>query len=373
LGAAAFAVLSVPLWLALYQMGIQTHGALPGLLWHAHEMLFGFAVAVICGFLMTAALNWTGLATPQGALLGALALLWLAARIAGLWVLSQPEHYWVYALLDVSLLPAVATALLRLLVRVGQRRHYPLVGILFALTAANGVFHLSQMGLPLPGWRALYAALALIVMIEIIMAGRVVPAFTANATPGLRLKLRAWLEGLTLSTTALGLTLWVCAPGLSQTAACVLGLAAVCHIGRQWQWAPWVTRDRPILWILHASYAWISVGCALLAWALWHNQSISLGVHALAVGATGGLIIGMITRTARGHTGRPLVASQPEVLAYALVMLAALVRVFWPLLAPEHIAMALTTATVLWSTAFLLYLWVYTPWLTQPRVDGKSG
>ncbi|HRK56858.1 MAG TPA: NnrS family protein [Burkholderiaceae bacterium] len=373
LGAAALAAVSVPLWFALYQGALTAHGVLPGLLWHAHEMLFGFAAAVIAGFLMTAVRNWTGLATPQGATLGALALLWLAARLAGLWVLMQPAAYGLYALLDLALLPAVATLLLGRLLRAGNRRNLPLVGLLFALTVANAAFHLSQLGAPLPALRSLYAALGLIVMVETLMAGRVVPAFTANATPGLRMALRPWLERATLSTTALGLALWVLTPTLSRAAAVALAAAATCHFARQWQWAPWVTRDRPILWILHAAYAWIGIGFALLAWALWWGQPVSLGVHALAVGATGGLIIGMITRTARGHTGRMLTVGAPEVWAYALVMLAALARVFWPLLAPQQLTVALATATAAWSLAFALYLWVYTPWLMQARVDGKDG
>lgn len=373
LGAAALAAVSVPLWLGLYQGALAAHGALPGLLWHAHEMLFGFAAAVIAGFLMTAVRNWTGLSTPQGATLGALALLWLAARLAGVWVLVQPAAYALYALLDLALLPAVATLLLGRLLRAGNRRNLPLVGLLFALTAANAVFHLSQLGAPLPALRSLYAALGLIVMVETIMAGRVVPAFTANATPGLLMQLRPWLERATLSTTALGLALWVFAPAFSRAAAIALAAAAACHFARQWQWAPWVTRDRPILWILHAAYAWIGLGFALLAGSLWQGQPVSLGVHALAVGATGGLIIGMITRTARGHTGRALTVGKAEVWAYSLIMLAAIARVFWPLLAPQQLAMALATASAAWSCAFALYLWVYAPWLMQARVDGKDG
>ena len=54
---------------------------MPPLLWHAHEMLYGFAVAVIVGFLLTAGKAWTGLATPRGATLAAMAGLWLAARL----------------------------------------------------------------------------------------------------------------------------------------------------------------------------------------------------------------------------------------------------------------------------------------------------
>lgn len=134
-----------------------------------------------------------------------------------------------------------------------------------------------------------------------------------------------------------------------------------------------MTRSRPILWILHAAYAWLPLGFVLLALAQMGWVGVSAGVHALAVGATGGLIIGMATRTARGHTGRPLRASKAEVLAYALVMAAAMLRVVLPILAPQWFVQALLAAALAWSAAFAIYLVIYTPWLTTTRLDGKDG
>ncbi|HEY5582827.1 MAG TPA: NnrS family protein, partial [Rhodoferax sp.] len=169
-----------------------------------------------------------------------------------------------------------------------------------------------------------------------------------------------------------GLALWVLAPP-SMAGLIVLGLASALQVRRLLAWRPGVTLKRPILWILHAAYAWIPVGLGLLALAQLGWVPVSAGVHALAVGATGGLIIGMITRTARGHTGRLLAVSGPEVLAYALVMTAALLRVFLPLLAPALYISALIATATLWSAAFLIYLWIYTPWLMSTRLDGKDG
>jgi len=371
LGAAALAALAVPLWLAMWL------GALPGpphlapLLWHAHEMLFGFAAAVIVGFLLTAGKAWTGLATPRGAVLGALAGLWLAARVAAL---AAP--YALYAVLDLALLPIVAIVLLRVLLRAGNRRNLPLALILALLALANAAFHGAAAGLlTLPPLRALHAALALVVMVECIIAGRIVPAFTMSATPGLRLQVKPRLEQATLAATALGLASWVFAPAGAWTLAsgALLALAAVLHTLRQATWQPGVTRGRPILWILQAAYAWLPLGLGLLALAQAGMLPVSAGVHALAVGATGGLIIGMITRTARGHTGRPLQVSAMEVAAYTLVMAAAALRVLLPLLVPAWTVPALLAAGTAWSLAFVLYLLRYTPWLLQTRLDGKDG
>jgi uncharacterized protein involved in response to NO len=368
LGAAAFGALALPLWLGLWLGQVPLKLQVPPMLWHAHEMLFGFAAAVIVGFLLTAGKAWTGLPTPRGAALGALAALWLAARIA-----AVAAPYAIYAVLDVVLLPTVAAIFGTVLLRAGNRRNLPLAGILLLLSLANLCFHLAVLGVidhsPL---QPLHAALGLIVLIECVVAGRVIPNFTANATPGLQIAPRPRLGWAAIAATALALALWVFAPSHPLTGAAFL-LAGALQLLRQWYWHPMVTRGRPILWILHASYAWLAVGFVLLGCASFGWVSGSLGLHALAVGATGGLIIGMITRTARGHTGRPLELSRAEVLAYALVMAAAVLRVLLPLVAPQWMAAGITGAALAWSAAFAIYLWIYAPWLARPRFDGKDG
>ena len=368
LGAALLAALAVPLWVAVFLGPLTMPTALAPALWHAHEMLFGFAATVIVGFLLTAGQNWTGLPTPRGPALGALALLWLAARLAAL-----HGPYLAYAALDLLLLPTVAVVLTRLLLRAGNRRNLPLALILALLSLANLAFHGAVLGwVDVDPVRALQAALALIVMVECVMAGRVVPAFTMSATPGLKLNVRRPLELASVGSTAVALALWALAPPNGLTAI-VLAVAALLQALRQLQWQPLVTRGRPILWILHAAYAWIPLGLALLALSQAGIVNVSAGVHALAVGATGGLIIGMITRTARGHTGRPLAPSRLEVLAYALVMAAALVRVWVPMLMPDLLRPALVISAAAWSAAFASYLLVFAPWLTTARLDGKDG
>lgn len=367
-GGALLAALIVPLWVLFFLGQMPLAPVLPPLLWHAHEMLFGFAAAIIVGFLLTAGKAWTGLGTPRGLGLGLLAALWLAARVAAM-VAPGP----VYALLDIALLPCVAVVLVRLLLRSRNYRNLPLALILSLLAAANITFHLAALGvLALPAMAALYAGLALITLIECVMAGRVIPGFTMSATPGLKLATPQWQERLTMGLTALGLALWVASVSGGVTAVVLLA-ASVLHAKRLWGWQPWITRTRPILWVLHAAYAWIPMGLALLGLAQWGWVPVSAGVHALAVGATGGLIIGMVTRTARGHTGRQLVVSGAETGAYALVMAAAVLRVLVPLIFPSLYSLALAGAALAWSVAFVIYLWIYTPWLVRTRLDGKDG
>lgn len=368
LGAAVFAALALPLWIAVWLGLVPLQMPVPPMLWHAHEMLYGFAVAVIVGFLLTAGKAWTGLPTPRGAALAALAGLWLAARVA-----AVASPYGLYAVLDVALLPTVAAIFATVLLRARNRRNLPLAGILFALAIANLAFHLSVMGFaafsPL---QPLHAALGLVVMIECVIAGRVIPNFTANATPGLKVTPQPRLAWASLGVTALGLLLWVFGPAGPLTGT-VLVAAALLQFARQAGWHPLVTRGRPILWILHLSYAWLGVGFLLLGLEQFGLVPASVGLHALAVGATGGLIIGMITRTARGHTGRPLQVTRAEVLAYVLVLGAAVLRVATPIVAPQWVAGGFTVAAIAWGAAFAIYVWIYTPWLMRTRVDGKDG
>jgi uncharacterized protein involved in response to NO len=404
LGAALVAVLAPLWWLGVLLAGAPLPSTLPPLLWHGHEMLYGFAAAVITGFLLTAGKAWTGLPTPRGPALAALVLLWLAGRAAMLGALGS--HALLAAAVEAALLPVVALVLGRVLWRARNRRNAPLVGLLLVLSAANLVFHASVLGaLALDPRLPLQAALGVIVMIECVMAGRVVPAFTIAATPGLVLSVPRGLVTAALLATALGLLAWLLGPqwsvlgGLSEAAplsrlagqplgaeagstgtlpawpamltAVLLGVAALLQAALWLHWRPGVTRGRPILWILHAAYAWIPIGLVLLALASLGVIAHSVGLHALAVGATGGLVIGMLTRTARGHTGRPLVVGRTELLAYALVMAAAVLRVFGPMLMPPAWAWWATGGA--WSLAFALYLVVYTPWLCRTRADGLDG
>jgi uncharacterized protein involved in response to NO len=279
----------------------------------------------------------------------------------------------VYALLDVLLLPTVAAIFANVLLRARNKRNLPLAGILALLALANLCFHLAAVGaVQISPLQPLHAGLGLIVMIECVIAGRVIPNFTANATPGLRIAAHPRLGSCALAATALALALWVFVPIHPVTGVALLA-AGVLQWLRQSHWGARATLRRPILWILHVSYAWIGLGFVLLGLAAFGAVSGSLGLHALAVGATGGLIIGMITRTARGHTGRPLQVGRAEALAYLLVLAAAVLRVLLPLAAPQAFTLWLALAAASWSAGFAIYAWIYTPWLLRTRADGKDG
>ena len=366
--AALFAALSVPLWIAQFAGLLPGPGGLPAMLWHGHEMVFGFAMAVIVGFLFTAGQTWTGLPTPKGWLLGLICLAWIAARVANY---TGPSL--AAMVLDAVFLIAAMTALGSVLWRSGNTRNLFLLAILTAFLVANSLFHLSLPGqLPFGPLLPLHFAVFVIVMLASVIAGRVVPMFTANAVRGVRQWRNEQLDAFAIGTTGAALLLVLGEAGAGLTAA-VCAIAAVLQAIRLAGWNPWATRHNSLLWILHLSYAWIPIGLLLMAFAALGKLPQGAALHALTIGTIGGLIIGMITRTALGHTGRPLAAGRPETAMYALVQLAVVLRIA-PMLVPALPWLPLVTAASLcWSVAFVLYLIVYTPRLMAPRLDGRPG
>jgi uncharacterized protein involved in response to NO len=365
--ASSFAAGSILLW-ALQFTGYLPAPYLPGPLWHAHEMLFGFALAVVVGFLFTAGQNWTGLPTPQGGRLAALAALWLAAR-----VLVLTRWGWASALANLAFPLAAAAALAVPFVRAGNRRNYFFIALLVLLGLASFAVHLGQLGvLDLPAWAALQVALDVMLFIVCVMGGRVIPMFTNNGVPGAGAQRRPWIEKL-----ALGSVLALLAADALQAPAwlvlAIAALAAFAHLARWLLWHPWTTLRTPLVWVLHLAYAWIPVHLALRACAATGALPASAATHALTVGAIGGLVVGMMTRTARGHTARPLRADRWDTAAYLLVAAAAVVRVLVPLALPSALLTAVLCSGLLWSAGLALYTVRYFGVLTRPRLDGKPG
>jgi uncharacterized protein involved in response to NO len=367
--AAVFAAISIPLWLARY-FGVGMGGlSNVGLFWHVHEMIFGFAIAVVIGFVFTAGRNWTGLWTPRGTHLAALAGLWIAGRLAMLF--ASPL---LAAVIDIAFLPAAAWPIYRVLQRSGNKRNMFLVGLLSLLTVANIVFHASVLGwLALNPLFAVQAAILIVVTIESVIGGRVIPGFTSNAVPGTKPVVDTKRDRICLVLTALASVSWIA--GLPAPLVAALAFAAsAAQILRLLGWKSYRTLHNPLLWILHLSYAWIPIGFLLLGLAAAGVVSASAAFHALTVGSMAGLIIGMMTRTALGHTGRMLKSGNSEFAMYALIQAGALTRVaaaLNPTAAWQQAALAI--AAVCWAAAFALFAIVYAPYLVRVRIDGKEG
>ena len=366
--AGLFAALSVPLWMAQYADWLGGYALIASPLWHAHEMLFGYALAVIVGFLFTAGRNWANLPTPTGATLAAIAALWVAAR-----VLVFTPYPLGAAAADTAFALAAAAGIAVPFVRSGNRRNYFFVALLLGMGLANLSFHLGMAGvLDLPVQRGLQIGLDLVLFIMVVMGGRVIPMFTMNGIPGVFCVRLPWLERL-----APGSILVLLAADIAGVPDLAIGLiasmAAAAHAARLVLWRPWLTLKKPIVWILHLAYAWIVLALALRALAAFAVVPAGLAIHALTVGAIGGLTLGMMTRTALGHTGRPLQTGRAELVCYVAIQLAALVRVFLPLIFPPAYLYAIIGSSLLWSLAFGVFTISYWPILSRPRIDGRPG
>ena len=307
--AGAFAGVGVPVWHFAPGELLPGEPYLAGAAWHAHEMVFGFAAAVLTGFLLTAARAWSGLATPTGWRLAALAGLWVAGRVL---VATGPAVPAI--VVDCLFLPCVALAVALPVLKARNYRNLPVAAVPALLGAANLLFHLDHAGL-IALARAnggALLALDLFALLVTLMAGRVIPAFTANAVPAARPRRNAYVEIVAFGTLGVLLVAGPLDPWLpgGPWLAGVAALGALAHSVRLWLWDLAATRREPLLWVLPLSYAWLPA--ALILRALWLADAdvpAAAAFHALGAGAMGGLMLGMMTRSALGHTGRPLAAT----------------------------------------------------------------
>lgn len=363
--ASLFAILSIPLWVAAYY-NVLRYDAI-SVVWHMHEMVFGFAAAVVVGFLFTAVRNWTGLWTPRGRTLAAFVALWFAGRFAML--TGKPL---VAALLDMPFLPAAAFVLFRLIYRSGKTRNLRLVGILGLLSLCNLCYHLAALKLTdIAATKPLHAALFLLIVLCVVMGARVIPGFTANATLA-KTTSHHKADMLALCSISGCFVSWLSSTPVVITAVLSF-LGAGLHLFRMRDWKTIKTLHNPMLWILHLSYAWIGIGTFLLGVASLGLASTSTALHAMSIGAVCSLIVGMIARTTRGHTGQIMQSSPFDVLMFSAIQIAAVVRLFANYVAVDMRAFFLITSATMWSAAFLFYIIKYASSLFQPRADGCPG
>jgi uncharacterized protein involved in response to NO len=374
--ASAYAFAFLIVWLCVLAGWLYPPAWLGPLRWHAHEMLFGFIGAAVAGFLLTAVPVWTDTPPVIGRRLAGLAGLWAAGRVAMALAGWLPPA--VVALVDLAFLPALIAVIAPPVLAAGRPRNYGFPVVLLALFAANAATHLEANQLIL-GWAfpALRAAVYLICMRVVVIGGRIIPAFTAAAFR--RTGEPAEVHGIVwLDRLAVPLLLVFFATDLATSGSRPAGwaglLAALVIALRMLGWQTRRSLGDPLLWSLHLGYAWLPVGFACLAGSdLLGVVARSIGLHALTAGAFGTMVLSVMSRVALGHTGRPLAPHRAVVIAYLLVTAGALLRTAGPLLLPGLGLSVVIASGVLWSAAFALYLGVYWPILTRPRIDGAPG
>jgi uncharacterized protein involved in response to NO len=369
--AGIFAVTAILVWIiSLHGYGL-FGSQRPMHVWHAHEMIFGFVIAAVSGFLLTAIPSWTEQRGFAGVPLIGLTLLWLAGRI----VFAFPSGLsaLMVAVVDLAFLPVLALTILPALIRSGNRRNLVFIALLFVLFISNLHFHLSAAVVVAP----LQLAINVMLIMVAVVGRRTIPVFTSSGLKqrGIDVKIpgKPLLDKSVLVAVCVILLVDIFSPNTT-VAAVVAAVTAILMILQLARWQGHRTLQEPILWILHVGYAWLPI--ALMLKAIWLSGvpiPATSWLHALTTGAFSTMILGVMSRAALGHTGRALIASRAMAVAYLLLTGAALTRVFVPMFLPETWLLWLSLSAGLWIAAFLIFVFVYGPILCRPRVDGRAG
>jgi uncharacterized protein involved in response to NO len=366
--AGVWAVLAVPLWLMMLFGVMPLPTAMPSILWHQHEMLFGWLHAAIAGFLLTAVCVWTQTERLHGWPLLGLVLVWLTSR--GLMLVGGGLPEALVMGVNLAFLPLVMLDAGRRIVAARQWRQLILLGVLAVLWASQLGFWLGPHGV------AREIAMLAVVALMLVIGGRITPAFTAGwlrirgDAAAERVGNQSWLERAMLALLVVMVLAFLAAPPF--VVAILAALLAVVVTVRIALWRGWRARAEPLLWMLHVSLAWIPPALLLLAAGQLQWLPATAWFHAAGVGAMSGLILGVMARVILGHTGRPLVLPRGMPTAFVLLHIGALLRVGAAVgLSPWMPSVLLSAA--LWVMAFLIFVVLYTPLVLAPRIDGRVG
>jgi len=374
LGAGIFAVVSVFIWMLVYVHGATLNfSGMSPTTWHAHEMIFGYVMAVIAGFLLTAIKNWTGQQTLRGPGLVVLFTLWLLARAIPLTGVNIPLE--VLAIIDLLFMLLLVIAAIMPVLKVKQYKQLGVVSKLVLLLLSNALFYLGVLGFVEQGvqW-GLYSGLYMVMALMFVMARRVIPFFIEKGVDK-NVLVQNWLW-VDLTSLVLLILLWLIDVFTSYLTATsvIAAMLFVVHSIRLYGWYTNSLWNKPLLWVLYLAYGSLTAGFLLKASEQWFAVSPFLSVHAFAYGGVGIMTIGMMSRVILGHTGRN-VFEPPAVLAlcFALMSGGALVRVIFPLFNNALYSYWVAASQILWIASFLMFLFVYTPMLLKTRIDGRDG
>ena len=364
------AILLMAFWVPVFVGGVPFDTYYGQIDWHSHEMIFGYTVAVIAGFLLTAVRNWANTPTPSGLPLAGMGALWLIARILPILVAIFPR--WLIAAADLAFLPTFAIGIAVPLLKNNEKQNLIFLPLLAVLWSADLLVHADVLGLaPNLARKGVFLGLDVIILVIVIMGGRVIPFFTERA---LSVVLKRWriVEWLSPVSVILFLVAELFRPD-SVTSASLAALAACANGARLAGWYTPRYWRVPLLWVLHLGYGWIVVGFYLKAGTALGLVPPQFTIHAFTVGGIGVLTLGMMARVSLGHTGRPLKVGAAMTTAFVLINLAAVGRGLLPPFFPQFFSQLIVASGAFWIAAFTIFIIVYTPILIQPRVDGRPG
>jgi len=372
--ASAFAVISMAIWMAELIFSIKLiPNSISPVYWHAHEMIYGYALAVIAGFLLTAVRNWTNIQTLHGWSLQLLVLLWLLARIASL--IAGEQALIVGLILDNAFIAYLSIALTVAVVKAKLWKNMAVISKLYFFLIGDVIYSLGVLGIFPDGQRiGIYIGLYMALSLILVLSRRVMPMFIERGVGyAVTLKNRAWVDiacfvlFLLFAVTDIFFSI----PALTAYLAATL---FVLHSIRLWGWHTSGIWKRPLLWVLYIAYSWIIIAFALKFIVFVIGIPSSLALHAFTVGGIGMMTLGMIARISLGHTGRDIM-SPPRGVSIMFLMLFAgtVLRVIFPIFSIEHYQLWIALSQGLWVMAFALFLYLYTTILISPRADGRWG
>lgn len=364
-----YAVLAIAVWVWMFQSGQPSQLQVPALWWHVHEMLFGFAMAIVAGFVLTAVQNWTGINGTKHHRLALLVVLWLLPRV----LFWTPTPLWLISSIEALFLALTAYEIGVRVVKAKGWRNLFFVPLFILAIVANFASYAAIKGMPpFPPSAVWQAMLWWFTLLLSIMGSRVIPFFTARRFNFEKPQPIVWLDWAA-NLPLVGLFILSFFPmTFAQLGQPLMLFSGVAHLIRVSRWQPWRTLSEPLVWSLHATYLCIPVSLILRGVVdnpfAAHNM-----LHLFAIGAIGGVILAMIARVTMGHTGRAIYQGPNMSLAFIAIIAAALVRSVGVALVPSSMLLWVNVSAGLWVLAFALFVYKFGSMLMRPRVDGHPG
>ncbi|MCG3725006.1 NnrS family protein [Vibrio cincinnatiensis] len=364
-----YAIVAIGVWVWMFQMGQPKGLAVPALWWHVHEMLFGFGMAIVVGFLLTAVQNWTGIPGTKRYRLALLVALWLAVRI----LFWTPAPLWLISSIEAIFLALTAYEIGLRVVKAKGWRNFFFIPLFLLAIAANFASYATIKGMPPFSSSAVWQAMLWwFTLLLSVMGGRVIPFFTARRFQFAKPEANQWLD-LLANAPLLALFILSFFPlSMAQLGQPIMVFVGLAQLIRSLRWKPWRTYQEPLVWSLHLFYFCIPL--SLLLRGLLDNAFITHNlIHLFAIGALAGLILTMIARVTMGHTGRAIYQGPSMSLAFIALLLSAGIRALGVAIWPAQMMLWMNISAGLWMGAFALFVIKFAGMLLTPRVDGHPG
>lgn len=371
--AAVYAVISMALWLFVYRGGLfSTHMSIAPQYWHGHEMVFGYSMAVVAGFLLTAVGNWTGKTMPSGQRLYLIWLPWLFARLI---FIALPQFLWLGILADIVFTILFLISITKPVIKTKQWRQMGILSKVVLMLIANLFCLAATLGWQIGWYYALYLGVFVIIGLVLTIGRRVTPFFISRGV-GYAFEPRNnhYIDRISLISFVVFFLLEVFTSQQLLASLCAL----VCAFVQAWRLQGWYTQGiwkKPLLWSM-----FVSMGCIVFGQLMYFLRIFQFGItnslamHMMAVGGIGILSLSMMARVSLGHSGRSI-HQPPKTVPWAIGLLsvATVFRVILPWLMPQHLVIWIMHAQILWLIAFFLLSVSYMNIWRTPRIDGRAG